>query len=282
MKLLDGSGGSTKGNGIYAFFKEIINLGYTPDIMSGVSFSALILVAISLRKYKELNHLMDNYTLDYIFDDPPINKKGNVKLKAVFKAISGCSGLSKMTPLEDILRNLVTEKDFIEYQSGNYPKCISMAVDFKSGTRVFNNAKTCSYEDYINHTIASACIPVFTEPVNYNGKILFDGGVRNHSIGAWICENYDVTECYSIFSRPEDFKIENTNWKDDNIIDVLSRNTEIRNIELSKMSERDLINILPSAKIGFLPSILRSLYDADRGRLNQLTKAGKQVARNIY
>jgi hypothetical protein len=296
MKLLDASGGSTKGIGIYNAWKvAVVENGYKPDVISGVSVSALISVPFSLGKYAELDKLFSNFTLDTIFTKSPINKRGKITRRAAFRALLGFSSLGKMGQLEKVLRKLVTKSDFIRYQADKkYPDCYVLAIDFKTTKRVLVNLKTVdTYEDYIKYTVASATIPVYAEGVKWKDMILYDGGVRDHSIGYYICQTLDITECISVWSRPKKPKageekeelLSDSSWCDDNIVDVAERALEILQLDNSEQDEDKLEEVCYRKNIKLrsihLPKVLTSIYDTDRKRLDKLKLLSIEKAKSV-
>jgi len=294
MKLLDGSGGSTKGGAIYNVWKVAKKeKGFNPQIISGVSVSALISVPFALGKFKELDSLFNTFTLDDIFKKSPINKKGGITRKAALRALFGYPSLGTMESLEKLLKKLVTKEDFKYYQlNTSLPACYILAIDFKTTKRVLVNLqKVESYEAFIKYTIASASIPVYSEGVKWDGKVLYDGGVRDHSIGYKICQDFDITECISVWSRPkkpvkneEQESLLNKDWEDTNVVEVAERALEILQLDNSEQDEDKLEQICKDKNIDIqfihLPKVLTSLYDTERKRLNKLTEEGIKLARN--
>jgi len=296
MKLLDGSGGSTKGVGIYNAWKvAVVENGYKPDVISGVSVSALISVPFSLGKYQELERLFDKFTLDSIFTDSPINKKGKITRKAAFRALLGYPSLGVMGSLEKMLRGIVNESEFYIYQQDpKYPVCYILAIDFKTTKRVLINLKEVeTYEDFIKYTVASATIPVYAEGVRWRDQILYDGGVRDHSIGYLLCEKLPITECISVWSRPKKPKqgeqreelLSEACWDDKNVISVGERALEILQLDNSEQDEDKLEDVCFHNRVKLksihLPIVLTSLYDTDRGRLNKLKQLAIEEARKV-
>lgn len=282
--LLDGSGGSTKGVGIYNAWKTIFDSGVKPNYISGVSVSCLLSVPFALGKFKELENILDNFCLKTIFKNPPINEKGKLSFLSILNVIRKKSGLAKMNSLEKLLRKLVTKQDFENYKTNKkYPTCIGMAVNFQDGSRFFFDCKKINYEQYINYTIASCSIPVYSEPVFFEGKTLLDGGVRNHSIAFDLVKELNVTHVFSVFSRPETAKLEG--FKANGVLSVLSQTLEIMQNEISKQSENWLKENCKDLKINlkmiFLPQVLNSLYDVDRTRLNELKQKSIQETKKV-
>jgi predicted acylesterase/phospholipase RssA len=284
IKLLDGSGASTKIEAVYKAMKVIIvNKAYTPDIISGVSASALLGIPIAMRKWNILDKELSNFNLDTIFSEKPVNEKGKPTLKALKNVITGKPYLGKMGSLEELYRRIVTPYDFEIYKnSDQYADVYVSSIDYKTGSRnVMNLKKLDDYEEMIKNVMASASIPIFVESVKLNDKILFDGGVRDHSIGYWVLRNIPgITHCVSIFSRPKDSKLDQE-WEEKNVLSVAERTIEIQNIEISKTDEQQQRDYseLKGIKLTqlFLPSLTKSMYDVNRDTLSKLT----QIAINI-
>jgi len=284
---LDGSGGGTKGEAIKTVWDNVTKEGFKPDIISGNSIMALIQVpyAIGLIRpavMSKLNKMLETFTLDTIWRYSPINEKGKLTARAVFRGVTGKAGLGEMS-IDSVLRELVPKDLFLKYQTHNvYADCINMSVDYKSGSRIFKSMKTVdSYEDFINYSVASASIPVFAEPVCVDGKTLFDGGVRDHSIAASVMKQHLPTETISIFSRPENYDISKNSWEAKNVLEVLLRTIDIMNMEISKNDELEQKKVASDLGVklsqGFLPNVMNGPYDVNRERLNELKKRAKLV-----
>lgn len=283
MRALHGSGGSTKGAGIlgaYTTAKEDFN--YYPDIISGISVSALLAVPFALGKDAELRSIFENLTLEDIFNKVPVTSRGKLRFMAIVRALFGKS-LGEMNGVIEILSDLVTEAEFDAYKkSPSYPDAVIMSVDYISGSRVFVNVKSLSYEMFLKHTLASASIPAYTPPVKIGKQLLFDGGTRDHIISHYVNSKYDVKESLSVYSRPKDLSALH-NWEMKNqSIAVALRGIDILNYEVSKNDEYKEDKVAEERNIKnrriYLPAILTSLYDTYNVRLKQLYKAGQAAA----
>jgi len=273
--LLDGSGSSTKIRAVYTIFKYLIQeRGIKPDVISGVSGTALLGVPIAMGKFKELDEALSDFNLDTFFSTKPVNEKGKLTFGALKNIACGNDYLGKMDNLKELFVKIITYDDYESYiLSKKYPPVFVCSVDFKTGKKIITNLKTVKrYSVFVNLIISSASIPVFVEPIEISGKILYDGGVRNHSIGAKIMESEKITDAYCIFSRPEDYIIEE--YDRGNLIKSLMRTIDIMSVEISKKDEekQKLIAELRGVELTqiFIPSVLTSLYDVDSERLKKL------------
>jgi hypothetical protein len=277
--LLNLSGAATKIAGLagasYYLFNEY---GYRPNIITGISSGAILTVPIAMRKWDTINYLVKNFKLEDIFDHPPVNENNKVRLNAYLRAATGKPSFGTQNNLPKTLSKVITEDDWYRYQVGDFPDCYIGSVDFKTGGRHIVNLKNkgISYERYLKLVNASASIPLAVEPVKLDGKILFDGGTRNHILGPWALEEFEnVKQSVSIYARPKDyFGLVDPTWTDKNMINVFERYTDIATIETSKNDEKN--EILLSNKEGvdltqiFIPSVIKELYDTDPSKLSML------------
>jgi NTE family protein len=288
MKAANLSGGGTKITEEFGAIYGLHKLGFYPDIISGVSAGSVLSVPYALRRFDKMREILLNFTLRAFFKKPPVNNKGQITLGAKIRAIRGEITLGDQSNLVKTLSEVISKDDFRHYQEGRYAVCVVEAIDFRTGKKeIFNLKHTdTTYEKYLEYVLASSSIPIFTYPVRVGNKILYDGGVRDHIASEYVLNNFDVTECISIYSRPQDYKVEDIHWNPKNILDVLERTFEIINIEISKNDEK-IEKVLckekniPLTQI-FLPKIMKSVYDTNKDRLYQSYITGIEVATKTY
>jgi len=245
---------------------------YKPDIIIGTSSGALLALPLALGLYNEIEKIVKNFTMDTIFNMRPVNKKGKITLGAIWRVLRGKNSLGLQNNLIKTLKNLIPLKFFDDYKYNNkYAEVFIVTVEFKTGKRKYIRAKDLSYENYIKYAIASTTIPIFAESIDINGNYYYDGGIRDFMGSHWGFENLSITENISIYSRPKDFNITETNWKPKNIYTVLQRTIDIMMLEISK---NDLIKeTLLAEKMNinniqfFMPHVETSnYYDIDKER----------------
>jgi predicted acylesterase/phospholipase RssA len=262
---------------------------FKPDVISGISAGAILSLPLALGKFDEARALVRHLQLSDFFSASPVRSNGKFTLGALWKVISGKPYLGKQGHLEDKLRSLISEQEFTRYQKDNSkPACIVGAVDFITGGRIYSNLKRVSYADFPKIVNASSSLPIFTEGIRIElaGQhvYLYDGGVRDHIATAYVLGDDDsefkdkITESVSVFSRPEDFKVLPEEFDDKNVIAILSRYVDITNVEVSKNDEFMLDDICARKNIRntklFLPRVMKTVYDTDPARLEQLYQAG--------
>jgi len=210
MKIYNLSGGATKIGGLFAKSERIIKeFGYKPDVISGVSSGALLALPIAMGKWDELKALITTITLDHIFDNYPVNKKGKITLKSIWRLLIGKPSLGTQNNLRKTLSSLITEKDFDKYINGKYPRVYIGVTNFNSGEFELINVQNLDYGQYLDYVIASASIPFAVEGVEIDGDIYFDGGVLHHTCATEVIRKFKtkITHCITVFSRPRNMDL---------------------------------------------------------------------------
>lgn len=288
-KGLSLSGGSTK---IPALAGAAITLlrekKYKPDLITGISAGSILSLPLALRMYELIEKTVLNFELNDIFDIKPVNSRGNITLKAIWRIITGKESLGRQRNLRKTLSNLINESVFDTYKTYNeFPPVYIGYVDFRTGSRVFKDIKKATYDEYLDSVMASSSIPVFVESVKLNGSYNYDGGIRDHIASHWLMENYDLDEHVSIYSRPEDYNLTDSSWKPKNAYIVLQRTIDIMNTEISKNDELNEDKIaeekgIVNTKI-FMPYILsQSTYEIEKEKLKDWYEIGVRQTRKSY
>lgn len=288
MKLLSISGGSTKIAGLAGAADCLINeKNYKPDYIVGTSAGSILALPIALGYWNMIRKNVLGFTLDDIFSVKPVNKEGKISFIGKLRILFGELSLGKQDNLRKKLSELITEVDFDTYKNGNFPIVYVGCVDYRTGSRIYVNIKKVNYSDYLDYIMASTSIPYAVEPVFKQGKILFDGGTRDHIGSHWMLENIKgIAESVSIFSRPKEMaSILDKNWSPENIFDIFRRDQDIRVLEISKKDEKieqliaDKLNIKHTAI--FIPWVVEALYGTNNADLKKLYKEGFNSAKNF-
>lgn len=282
MKHLGLSGAGFAIPGIAGSAYQLIKQGYEPDIISGVSSGAILafLLTYSNKPLEILENNITNFSAKDVFDTPPLKKSGRISVMGIFNLITK-GYFSKKDKLEKTLKKYVTEEDFYCKKNNiKTPICLVLCVDLLSGKRIVKNLSDLSYANAVNMVIASASIPIFTKPLKMDKNVLVDGGVRNHILTPYVFKNYDITENWSVYSRPQDFQKPMDEKSLKNSVSILMRTIEIMQFEISK-SDEEYSNMFAEKKgiihnSIFLDRLLKNVYQEDNFLATKLYELGKQ------
>jgi predicted patatin/cPLA2 family phospholipase len=285
MKLLSLSGGATKFAGIVSCAKGIIDSGFTPTHIVGVSAGALATLPIALGIEDLAIEVGKNITLKQIFSSLPVKDNGKLTFGAICRLLIGKKSLG-VQKTNELVKSIITEKLFDKYKNGDYPECYVLAVNFSSGGRKLFRIKDLSYEEYISAVSASSHIPMVSQPIEINNEFYFDGGIRDHNPGHYALTKLEIKfeEVASIYSRPAIEDTHDETWKD-SFFNIFARTIDIMNIEISKTDEQleqEFCN-RNNIKLNqiFLPKVLNSLFDTDKERLKELAEVSYNLGKNI-
>jgi predicted acylesterase/phospholipase RssA len=288
--IINISGGGTKIGGLWGALEYIVyEKGIKPNVLTGISSGSILsyLIANNVNN-DDISSIVKNYNLNTFFSESPVNKKGNVRLIQLIKLlVFKRNYLGKMNNLRKLLQNIVTEEMHYNMKIDVFVG----SVNINTGVREIVNLRLETYENAINHIIASASIPFYTKPVklyNINDNYFVDGGVRDHILSSWYCEHYvnmDDT-VISIYSRPEDFNVMNDKVLTDKRFGVLMNSIEIMSLEISKKNEM-IEKLLAKTKnfkhyMVFIPSVMKSVYDINPTRLANIYYKGRETAIKIF
>ncbi len=280
--VLNISGGATKIAGLLGKSEKIIKIfGYKPHIITGVSAGALLSLPIALNKWDKLKELVLNMEPNMIFNVKPVNDKGKMRINSGLRAITGKPSFGEQRNLKKIIKEMVSCKEFNDWKEDPNSILIYIGVtNFNTSKFELINLKNCTYNEYVNYTYASTSIPLFVEPVPIirNGKVqmLYDGGVRHHTCFNKLTKvlGPQIKRNITIYSRPDEVDMQNDNFDAIDMLQVLERTTDITTINTSEYDEDyekiycQLHNI--KLKQYFCPKVLNSIYDMDKGRINEL------------
>lgn len=276
MKLLAFSGGATKIVALVAHGTKVLQSGYTPDIVVGVSSGSLVMLPLILGKYELLKEKTTNLKLSDIFDKAPVNEKGKITLASGLRGLTKGS-LGTMNNLKESIKFFVSEKEFNDFCKNKKSPLLYAGVTnmntYKFKLILLNNL---TYEAFIETVLASSSIPVFTPPVKIGKELYYDGGLIHHNpaINLLRSKKYNITECVSIYSRPEIIEDYDPKYNGLSIGRNLSKTVEFLQNSVSlhdSEAEKDFCkgnNIKLIQR--FSPKIMKGVYDVDSERLKLL------------
>lgn len=316
LKILNISGGGTKIFGEAAVVKALYEGGLNPDIITGVSAGSYLAVPIAMRMFNEIDQMQQHLNLDTMFDPAPVNEKGKITIGAAWRVIKGSYWLGDQRKSLDLLKAVITPEIFSKYKQGwmldgkpdrngiqdmiYFPDVFLLSVDIRSGANNLVRVRDLTYEQYLDQTLASGSIPVFTKGVDStkyqydikanryfeNGRaLLFDGGIRNHIASTIIIEDIisrgkeTIDEVISVYARPKGYDISKpSDWMPSDISTSITRTIDIMEMQLSKSDEvlEKTYAKMHGFKLSqlFLPSdMLNGTYDVDQTRLKAFYNA---------
>jgi predicted acylesterase/phospholipase RssA len=294
--VLNLSGGGTRIVGIGAAAINLIQRGYRPDVITGVSAGSYLALPLAMGKHREASQLMDAISADMLtvmFDPSPVNRKGGLTKSAIWNAATGKPYLGKQRKSLEAIRQIVSASDFLSWRTDPAsPEVWVLAVDYISGSRIFENLKDWDYEDALSLILASGSIPVYTEAVEMivagKRRLMFDGGVRSHIACREILDQYpgSIGQMVSVYSRPKDYRDEKPeDWNMADISTPLFRTFDVVSIENSKSCEwaEEFLSMQRGINLErvFLPGIMTGPYDADPARLRALKQAAVLEAQKL-
>lgn len=287
MNYIHFSGGGTKGIGQLGFYSKIHGR-MKFDVGSGVSIGAAILLPCLMGKHEDAIRMFDGINLRTFFNVPPVTRRGKIHPIAIWRALQGKS-LGDQDNLVDRIREIVSEQEFEDWKANSGQKAYVGSVDFGTGSLIVRELSELSYEDMLMAVLASASIPIYTEPVTHFGLYEYDGGVRSHVIAAEaLSRHMEPTKrpamalSVAVFTRPEQ-PVHDKIWrvsqkKIEAQASILERALDLMAKEISRNDEQLHKEYCDNHSIGcknvFLPNILRSPYDVDEARLHALYYEG--------
>lgn len=196
MRSLSISGGATKLSALYGACKRLYELGYNPDVISGVSSGAIVSLFASINKFT-IDEVIFNADLKDIFRVVP-----RVSIWGLIRLIFGNS-IGNQSNLKKMIKRNFTESDFSRLVNSGKTVLIG-ATNYTTGKIVYYNLPEYSYREAIDIVYASACIPTMTEGAVICGDRHYDGGVIDHNPAPYVLSHYPIDMQVSVYSRPEE------------------------------------------------------------------------------
>lgn len=241
--VLVASGGATAFRGIAGAGVRVMELGFKPDFILGVSSGAIAALPLALGLFEAIRWEGDNLTPDKFFSKKPFTKKGKIHAGAIWRLFWGAISLGEQD-VKPLLRKIITEELWLEYKTGDYAECIVYAIAAKFGSIKCWNLKECSTrEEAFDCIQASSRIAPIVQPKdiveNEVTTRYVDAGFRLHNAAGYFLEKnplLNVKELVSIYARPKDHYNVQEDW-DANFVNVNVRMQTISTQEVSKFNE---------------------------------------------
>lgn len=207
MKVLVLSGGSIRSTYQLGAVKGLIDSGYRPDVVVGISGGGLVgmllteKIGVQCVPLKEADYKLaakeacDFWVSNVTSSKSIIKKKGVLKL-AKDILTKNFNGLFDNEPLKELVYTHMDGLDVIDSPL----TCVTGAVNFNSGEIEY---KANTDLGFIGHTVAGASIPLVFPSVELNGKSYIDGGLIDSTPLKQAFE-YNPTEITCVITSPEE------------------------------------------------------------------------------
>lgn len=269
--LLSISGGATDIAALFGVAKGVLANGFEPDVFAGVSAGAILALPLALKKYSEIERLVLSFTLDDIFEQNPISKRGKLNFaKSVLGLMRNNTSLGDYgKALRNTIKKVVSKSDFAKLKNDVFVG----VVNINENVLEIVNLRNCDYETAIEYVVASATIPIFSKPVEINGNLYVDGGIKDHNIANRLIGISDISELVSIYVRDEKKRKE--------IADISCVASQTLKSLMREVSDADQVieekycrikNIQYTCLI--VTSAMESFFDTDKERLKIGYKRG--------
>ena len=284
------SGGGAKGAFQAGAISELVRQGIRFQNVAGVSVGALNGVMVAANR---INRMVDIWQT--ITEDDVLKKRSVLNLLSKL----GWYKLGLGAPPKSIYSNAplfnLLEKEFRDIEL-NIPLVIGR-VDLRTGKYI--NAISPELSDFSKEVLASTAIPVIWKPVEIEGGLFVDGGVRNMTPLKDAIQ-YQPDRIVVIINRPLSSHIEDTSIR--SIIDIAERSLDIvldeifiedlkRCMQINGLVQQaEQKNITLKSKSGEPlkyyelmivepPEPLGNTLDFSRDQLDRLLQMGREAAR---
>lgn len=185
MKALVISGGGSKGafaGGVAQYLLEENKCKY--DMFIGTSAGALLIPLLSIGKIKALYDVFTSISQSDIFNVNPfvIHKENGIyktrinHLGTIKMFLEGKKTFGESHNLRNLIKNILTEEDFIEIKNSETDVVITVA----NLTRMlleYKSVKECSYDDFCDWMWGSSNVVPFMSLLEKDGFEYADGGL---------------------------------------------------------------------------------------------------------
>jgi NTE family protein len=250
-KALVLSGGSIKGAFQAGAIKAVIDKGFFPDFMYGISVGSLNSTFINNEAGKQRvpfdkldwNKIKGNL-IDFWLQN--INKPADLVKKRSFFGLflamvqGKFNGLVDTIPLRNLIHKVVDMENILQsplkHQVG--------AVNITEGEIIYADSKTTP--DFLDYVLASTAMPIIMPGVlvgNNPSKVFFDGGIRNVAPLKNSIKN-GATSIVCILCQPEKVGVENFNYKSFPKLTERMTDIMVNQIETTDLDYAGMINKL--------------------------------------
>jgi len=222
MRILGQTGGATQFIELVQASIEVKKVFDFTDLVV-TSASAIASLPFVIGMYEELIEEGENLEVKDFMKVSPTNSKGGFSWRAIFRAIRSFLPFTKVNSfgvqdVSKLLKKYVTPEVFQQYKEGNYPNIHVYYVDPDTKTPCIENAKNCTYQEFIDLVQTSSKIQPMVEHGIFRDKPGVDGGMYlSGAVGYFIEEGYfekeEVEEVYSIYVWTNPNPKPDSKWK---------------------------------------------------------------------
>lgn len=291
MNILSICGASTAGAGVCGVLEELQRSDFKATHYVCTSYGSVVALPFVLGKLEDIKRVTLEIDHKNFFKVVPMTKKGGITVIGIIRSIASLIFPNKIKSvgiqdIQGLLKNYVSEKEFLWYQNSELPEIFICAVKVcNMEPELFNiKDKSVSYQQWLDITSASSRIPVWTQPMTLEGNEYYDGGVTDINPSCLLLDKFNsrgevVKELVSIYPFGKGNKVEGKAvrgvigaiiW----IIEALVKNVG-KNDALEERFKCDYRGI--SLSQIFIPKILSNTYDTNPSRLKELYLLGKHV-----
>lgn len=226
------SGGGSKGSwggGTIQGLYEKYNRDY--DLVVGCSTGSLLMNLAATKQMDRLYDLYTNVTQDSIFKWNPFTKKGKINpFRALWRIITRKPTLGDSSNLLKLMKDSFTQEDYIKFKSTE-KEIVATVVNLSKKELEFKSSNDHTYDDMMEWSYASSCVPVFMSIVEKDGFEYVDGGVMDHIPVQYAIDN-DYDEIDIIVHRQEDQISDD--YKTSSVLELFNKIVETMLKEISK------------------------------------------------
>jgi len=233
-RVLIMSGGGSKGAFQAGVIEQLNRADWDPDAVAGISVGALNGVMVATGQSDKLIKIWQDLREEQVLKKRRIDRQAKSYLLHKIGVEKATLGFFDNSPLKKKLKESVGSKFTKHYYCGT--------VNIETGAYKEHIARPMMVPwNYLDAVIASTAIPVVFDPVNLDGELHVDGGVRHMNPIGKILQEHNPDEIIFITTRK--FDEPNEVKKVDDVVDVAIQSLNILLEEIFMKDLREFIRI---------------------------------------
>lgn len=222
------SGGGSKGAFQAGVIEQLNRENWDPDAVAGISVGALNGIMVATGQSDKLIEIWQGLREEQVLKKRRIDRQAKNYLLHKIGVEKATLGFFDNSPLKEKLKKSVGRQFTKHYYCGT--------VNIETGAYKEHVARPMMVPwNYLDAVIASTAIPVVFDPVNLDGELHVDGGVRHINPIGKILQDHNPDEIIFITTRK--FDEPNEVKKVDDVVDVA---IQTLNIMLEEIFMKDL------------------------------------------